>query len=102
MLIDKRTGISSCYHKRGGRFIEDNTFVFFGKQGTRPLLYKYIYGKGVYFSRQEMVQFVGDETSLHFHFAQTKLGATHKNADEVANFAAMIKVSNFIRQISFC
>jgi hypothetical protein len=55
MLIDKRTGISSFYHKRGGRFIEDNVFLFFGKQGTRPLLYKYVYGKGAYYSRQELV-----------------------------------------------
>ena len=52
MLVDKRTGIAGFNHERAGRFIEDNVFVFFGKKGTRPLLYKHVYGKGQDFTKQ--------------------------------------------------
>jgi len=94
--------LAGFQHERCARFVEDNTFLFFGKKGTRPLLYQFIYGKGSFLQKQELVQFVGDETSLHFHFGQMKIGVTHKNADEVASFASMIKVSSYQQQTSFC
>jgi len=89
-MIDKRSGLAGFNHVRGARFIEENLFIFFGKEGTRPLLYKHIYGKGYDYTPKQLTQLVADETSLHFHFSQMKIGVTHKNADEVAYFASMI------------